>query len=54
MPGMQKRDDKSAWLQQKQWLLAHWKKLADTLRPHINSLDLSTLSIEQEEIETAQ
>lgn len=51
MPGTQKRDDKSLWPKQKQWILTHWKKLADTLRPHINSLDLAALAASSDEME---
>ena len=52
MPGVQKRDDKAAWAAQKQWLLASWKKLADALRPYVNSLDLETLSVVPDSLET--
>jgi hypothetical protein len=49
MPGTQKRDNKQGWSAQRQWLLANWKKLADTLRPYINGVDLNVLSIDQQE-----
>lgn len=33
MSGQQKKDDKAAWPNQYAWLLEHWKKLADSIRP---------------------
>jgi len=53
MPGIQKRDDKPNWPQQRAWLLAHWKKLADVLRSPLNKLDFSALAQAEDEPEAA-
>lgn len=53
MTGTQKRDDRAAWTSQREWLLSHWKKLADVLRPHIGELDLAELAKDTEEDENA-
>jgi len=38
MPGQQKKDLKAAWPDQHAWLLQHWKKLADSIRPTIGAI----------------
>jgi Domain of unknown function (DUF4268) len=52
MPGVQKREDQAAWPLQHEWLLMHWKKLGDALRPYIADLNLQALAVDPEEVET--
>ena len=44
MPGIQKREDRSAWPTQHNWLLQYWLKLADVFRKPIAALNVEDLS----------
>lgn len=41
MPGIQKKDVKTAWPAQQSWILQHWKKLADSVRPAIADVKIA-------------
>lgn len=45
MQGAQRVDDKNSWSSQRQWILEHWQRLAETFRPHLKALDLSSLEM---------
>jgi hypothetical protein len=49
MPGTQKREDKASWGLQRDWLLAHWKRLADAFRPRLKLMNLDALAATDEE-----
>jgi Domain of unknown function (DUF4268) len=47
MPGQQKKDVKEAWPSQHAWLLQHWKKLADSIRPAIGAVRAEVLAAQE-------
>lgn len=47
MPGQQKKDAKAAWPSQHAWLLQHWKKLADSIRPHLDAARADVLAVQE-------
>lgn len=46
MPGIQKRGSRSSWPAQQEWLLKHWKRLADSIRPAIADIR-STMAVQE-------
>jgi hypothetical protein len=46
MPGIQKKEDRMSWPGQQAWLLAHWKKLADSIKPILPQIKATVLAQE--------
>jgi len=46
MPGVQKKDDKSQWPDQQNWLLEHWPKLAEAFRFYVAKVEIEIDGLE--------